>query len=239
MKPDDAVLHYTAIQKEHPVPYVLYVDFETFQTSDDSGVAVHEASGFCCVRVSRVDDETFEPFLYSGPDVLTEFYRHIYAEQEAISKKLSIEKEMAPRSDAEERLYGDASVCQNCHNNFDSKSRIKTKHHCHTTGGFIGPVYASCNLQFKYRKRSRSSDDDDSEFFIPVIAHNIKGFDAHLILKGENETSRSEACKLMSYPQIQKKNYCVSDWQTTVFRQSAISERFRRQSHQYIASRRL
>jgi len=66
-KPDDAVLYYTAIQKEHPVPYVLYVDFETFQTSDDSGVAVHEASGFCCVRVSRVDDETFEPFCTADP----------------------------------------------------------------------------------------------------------------------------------------------------------------------------
>ena len=87
-KPDDATLHYTAIQKEHPVPYVLYVDFETFQTPDDSGVAVHEASGFCCVRVSRLDDEIFEPYLYSGPDVVTEFYRHIYAEQEAICKKV-------------------------------------------------------------------------------------------------------------------------------------------------------
>jgi len=29
-KPEDATLHYTAVQKEHPVPYVLYVDFETF-----------------------------------------------------------------------------------------------------------------------------------------------------------------------------------------------------------------
>jgi len=80
-KPEDATLHYTA---EHPVPCVLYVDFETFQTPDDSGVAVHEASGLCCVRVSRVDNETFEPFLYSGPDVLTEFYPHVYTEQVAI-----------------------------------------------------------------------------------------------------------------------------------------------------------
>jgi len=166
-KPDDAVLHYTAMQKEHPVPYVLYVNLETFQTPDDGGVAVHEASGFCCVCVSRVDIETFEPFLYSGPDVLTEFYRHIYAEQEAICKKLSIEKEMAPFTDVEERLYRDASVCQNCHNNFDSKSRIETRHHCHTTGRFLGPVCASCNLQLKYRKRSRTSENDDNEFFYP------------------------------------------------------------------------
>jgi len=110
-KPDDATLHYTAIQKEHPLPCVLYVDFETFQTPDDSGVAVHEASGFRCVRVSRVDDEIFEPYLYSGPDVVTEFYRHIYAEQEAICKKLSIEKDMTPLTDVEKRLYRDATIC--------------------------------------------------------------------------------------------------------------------------------
>jgi len=95
-----------AIQKEHPVPYLLYIDFKTFQTPSTDGdhVAVHEASGFCCVRVSRIDDETFEPFLYSGPEVITEFYRHIYGEQEAICKKLNIEKEMMPLTDSEERL---------------------------------------------------------------------------------------------------------------------------------------
>ena len=93
------------------MPCVLYVDFETFQTPDDSGVAVHEASGFRCVRVSRVDDEIFEPYLYSGPDVVTEFYRHIYAKQEAICKKLSIEKDMTPLTDVEKRLYRDATIC--------------------------------------------------------------------------------------------------------------------------------
>jgi len=163
-KPEDATLHYTAVQKEHPVPYVLYVDFETFQTPDEDGVAVRMASGFCCVRVSRVNDETFEPYLYSGPDVRTEFYRHIYAEQEAICKKLNVEE----RHDVAHRCgRGTLSVCRNCQNNFDCKSRVKTRHHCHTTGRFIGPVCASCNLQLKYRKRSRASGDDDNEFFYP------------------------------------------------------------------------
>ena len=145
------------------MPYVLYVDFETFQTPDDSGVAVHEASGFCCVRVSRLDDEIFEPYLYSGPDVVTEFYRHIYAEQEAICKKVEHRERNV---DVEDRLYRDTSVCQSCHNNFDSKSRIETRHHCHTTGRFLGPVCASCNLQLKYGKRSRTSENDDNEFFL-------------------------------------------------------------------------
>jgi len=82
------------------------------------------------------------------------------------AKKLSIEKDMTPLTDVEERLYRDATICRNCHNNFYNKSRVKTRHHCHTTGRFIGPVCASCNLQLKYRKRSRTSGDDDNEFFL-------------------------------------------------------------------------
>jgi len=83
------------------------------------------------------------------------------------AKKLSIEKDMTPLTDAEKGLYRDAMVCRNCHNNSDSKSRVKTRHHCDTTGRFIGPVCASCNLQLKYRKRNRTSDDDRELFLSP------------------------------------------------------------------------
>ena len=110
-KPDDATLHYTAIQKEHPLPCVLYVDFETFQTPDDSGVAVHEASGFRCVRVSRVDDEIFEPYLYSGPMSLPNFIDTYTPNRRLFAKELSIEKDMTPLTDVEKRLYRDATIC--------------------------------------------------------------------------------------------------------------------------------
>ena len=45
-KPEDAVLSYKAIQKEFPVPYVLYVDFLTFLTSsaDKDTVSQHVVS---------------------------------------------------------------------------------------------------------------------------------------------------------------------------------------------------
>ena len=56
---EDAVLYYKATQKEFPVPYVIYVDFESFLTpsADKNSVNEHVPSGFCCLKVSKFDGE--------------------------------------------------------------------------------------------------------------------------------------------------------------------------------------
>jgi len=39
--------------------------------------------------------------MYSGPDVMTKFYEHVYREQEIICAKLNIQKDMSPMTDQE------------------------------------------------------------------------------------------------------------------------------------------
>ena len=182
---EDAVLYYKSIQKEFPVPYVLYVDFESFliPSADKDSVNEHVPSGFCCLKVSKFDDEMFEPYVYSGPDTVSKFYEHIYREQETICTKLNVQMDMSSLTDEEKSQYENASTCPNCNSSFDQISRIKVRHHCHTTGRFLGAVCAKCNLQLKYRKRKQHNNRND-EFFIPVIAHNMKNYDSHLIIKG-------------------------------------------------------
>ena len=138
----DAVLYYKSIQKQFAVPYVIYVDFETFlePSEDKNYVANHVPFGICRLKVSVYEDEIFEPYPYSGPDVISKFYEHIYTEQENICAKLKIKKDMLPRTDEEISQYENVATCPNCCNSFDNKSRRKVKHHCHTTGRFIGSV---------------------------------------------------------------------------------------------------
>ena len=59
---EDATLSYKDIQREFPVPYVIYVDFESFLTpsADKNSVSSHVPSGFCCLKVSKFDGEIFE-----------------------------------------------------------------------------------------------------------------------------------------------------------------------------------
>ena len=45
------------------------------------------------------------------------------------------------------------------------------KDHCHRTGCFRGATHQQCNLtNFKNR-------------YVPVVFHNLKGYDGHLIIK--------------------------------------------------------
>ena len=69
---DDTTLCYKDIRKEFPVPYVFYVDFESFLQPSEGKNAVNEdvPSGFCCLKLSKFDDEIIPPYVYSGPDVM-------------------------------------------------------------------------------------------------------------------------------------------------------------------------
>ena len=113
---------------------------------------------------------------------MSKFYEYIYAEQQTICEKLGIQKDMVPLTEQEKISYENATTCPNCKNHFDQNSRKKVRHHCHTTGRFLSAVCSKCNLQLKYRKRKRPGKNED-EFFIPVIAHNMKRYDSHLMIK--------------------------------------------------------
>ena len=45
----------------------------------------------------------------------------------------------------------------------------KVRHHFHVTGKFRGAAHWNCNINFQLTKK------------IPVIFHNLKGNDSHLI----------------------------------------------------------
>ena len=89
----------------------------------------HVPSGFCCLKVSKFDGEFFEPYVYSGENVMSKFYEYIYAEQQIICEKLGIQKDMLPLTEREKIDYENATVCSNCKNHFDGNSRIKVMMH--------------------------------------------------------------------------------------------------------------
>ncbi|GIY31239.1 hypothetical protein CDAR_473651 [Caerostris darwini] len=51
------------------------------------------------------------------------------------------------------------------------KNDKKVKDHCHLTGKYRGPAHEACNLSYKIPN------------FIPVIIHNLSGYDARLFIK--------------------------------------------------------
>ena len=70
----------------------------------------------------------------------------------------------------EEEMFQSACSCWICGELFDLMDE-KVRDHCHISGKFRGAAHFSCNANFKISKR------------VPVVFHNLKGYDGHLIMK--------------------------------------------------------
>ena len=62
------------------------------------------------------------------------------------------------------------SKCHICYKPFNFKDP-KVRDHCHYTGKYRGPAHSLCSLRHTIPS------------YIPVIFHNLSGYDAHLFIK--------------------------------------------------------
>ena len=71
-------------------------------------------------------------------------------------------------SEEEEHLFQQSNSCWICKKLIDNDEE-KVRDHCHVTGKFRGAAHETCNLNLQLTKK------------VPVIFHNLRGYDSHLI----------------------------------------------------------
>ena len=71
-------------------------------------------------------------------------------------------------SEEEEHLFQQSNSCWICKKLIDNDDE-KVRDHCHVTGKFRGAAHWSCNINLQLTKK------------VPVIFHNLRGYDSHLI----------------------------------------------------------
>jgi hypothetical protein len=175
------ILCYTQQQYEHPVPFCVYADFESFIEDD-----VHAVSGFCTLLASDfIDNE--HPYCYSGPDPLKRFFEHLMSIRDRVETILGMNLPMEPLTNEQQEFHAKATHCYTCNKPFTT-SNYKVHHHCHPTAFYIAPTCNNCNLKLKPRKFSKAQQKGiqksfGKEFFIPIFFHNLRGYDSHLIIK--------------------------------------------------------
>ena len=72
-------------------------------------------------------------------------------------------------SEKEEHLFHQSNSCWICKKLIDNDEE-KVRDHCHVTGKFRGAAYWDCHIDFQLTKK------------VPVIFHNLRGYDSHFIL---------------------------------------------------------
>ena len=65
-------------------------------------------------------------------------------------------------------------ICEKEYSDEESETNYPVRDHCHITGKYRGSAHNICNLQLRF---------DPDKIKIPVIFHNLKGYDSHFIIK--------------------------------------------------------
>ena len=82
------------------------------------------------------------------------------------------EKLMDLLTEKQRKKYKKVSRCHICFKPFiDPRKGPKVRDHCHYTGCYRGPTHRNCNLIYRILS------------YIPVVFHNLLGYDAHLLIR--------------------------------------------------------
>ena len=183
MPEPNTYLHFKNNKKQLHVPFAVYADFECFtkpmnscspnpKDSYNYNYQKHEPSGFCFYVKSIVPGIHIKPIIYTktseDEDVakvfvekLTELTKGIYNDFYLRPKPLRLTR-------AEQKSFEEATICHICSKKLE---KDKVRDHCHFTGKYRGAAHNKCNLECRKPK------------VLPVIFHNLQGYDAHLFIK--------------------------------------------------------
>ena len=158
----------------------MYVNFESIlepiespnpdpNQSYSQNVNQHVFSGWC-VYSTFAYGEVKDPLkLYRGKDCVEKFCHNVKREAHRLYHMFP-ELPMSPLSIRQWIKYRESTICHICYKPFTPTNR-KVRDHCHYTGLYRGLAHSLCNLMYRIPSH------------IPVVFHNLSGYDAHLFIK--------------------------------------------------------
>jgi hypothetical protein len=179
-KEEDKFYKFKNYNKTMRVPFSIHCDFECLtaqvigcnkENQKTTKYQNHIPSQVGMVLVSDDKDFQIEPFFYSGENAHDVLLQKLADWQPMIVEKLKQNKEMVLTKN-EEKEFNEAINCNICKKELGND---RVRDHDHMTGKYRGACHNGCNLTYKVAR------------FIPVIFHNLKGYDSHFILQKAND----------------------------------------------------
>ena len=193
MPDEETTISFKNIQKSMRMPFIVYADFESFiklidtcepnpSKSYTKQYQKHTPSSFC-YYIKCFDDNVYakDPVTYTAKtnneDVAQKFVEML---EEDVKKIYKIPAKAMIFGEKEREDFERATECWICQGKL--KGDDKVRDHCHYTGKYRGAAHNKCNL--KYKKPS----------FIPVVFHNLSGYDSHLFIKNLGASQGNIKC---------------------------------------------
>ena len=168
-------------QNQFKVPFTMYADFESILEPMDpvepgspnqpytNEVNQHTPSGWCVYRKFAYGDVDNPLRIYRGKDCIKTFCNYIKGETHRLYHMFP-ELPMDPLTKKQWNKYKRSTKCHICYKPFTLRDTM-IRDHCHYTGLYRGPAHSLCSLRYKI------------PFYIPVVFHNLSGYDAHLFIR--------------------------------------------------------
>ena len=171
-------------ERKMRVPFVIYADFESYikpiytcgpdeKKSFTKEYQKHTPSSFC-YYIKCFDENVYKgnPVTYTAmsetDDVAGKFVESIGKDVIDIYERTKFPKKIK-MTDEDEKNYNDSKVCHICEEELEDDDKVKD--HCHLTGKYRGAAHDDCNKKYRVPK------------FIPIVFHNLAGYDCHLFIK--------------------------------------------------------
>ena len=192
-KQGENILKFNNFHKQLPVPFVIYADFkaitrkvqgceqseemkedkdrrsytEAYQTHEDCGYGYKVV---CCYN----DKYSKHTRIYRGENAVYKFMERMLEEVEyckAVMKK-HFNKPLV-MTEVDEQNFKTMDGCHICGEKYTDKD-VRVKDHYHITRKFRGSAHQECNLKLRIKPENLK---------IPVIFHNLRGYDSHFIMQ--------------------------------------------------------
>ena len=202
-KQGENILRFNNFHKQFPVPFVIYADFEAItkkvqgceqreemkkkknKRSYTEAYQTHEDCGSAYKVVCCYDDKYSKPIqTYRGENAVYKFMEKMLEEAEyckAVIKK-QFNKPLVMIKD-DEQCFITMDGCHICGEKYDEID-VRVRDHCHITGKFRGSAHQECNLKLRIKPE---------DIKIPVILHNLRGYDSHFIMQQIGEIAKKHA----------------------------------------------
>ena len=173
-------------KKRLPVPFVVYADFEAITEKIDScsppesksytqAYQKHKPSGFGYKIVCHYDKKySKSAVIYRGENVIEKFIQHLFREVKDCQKIITERaKKRLVMTASDEKDFRKAKKCWICQKGYKADEN-PVRDHCHITGKYRGSAHNTCNLKLQISAE---------RIKIPVVFHNLKGYDSHFIIE--------------------------------------------------------
>ena len=172
---EKGIIEFKNYFKQLPVPFKIYVDFECnlrdveiYEGSYTKKYHEHVPCSYA-YKVVCIDDRFSKSIVvFRGKNAAYEFIKAILKEYQYCKKVMKKHFNKNLIMSEEEQKFQSRNTCWICGKLIDNDDE-KVRDHFHITGKFRGAAHWNCNISLQLTKK------------VPVIFHNIRGYDSHLI----------------------------------------------------------